>query len=96
MKLEVHIYDDRIEYRLSPFHKSSTIVFFDSINSIDIIDAKQLGVKGFKIKSSVRRIYYFGGGKRLRIKSKAEQDTYLGIWKYIEVEKLLKRSINGL
>ncbi len=90
-KLNIRVYEDRYEYRLVPYHVTNRVIMFDSIVSVDMITPVQIGVSGFKIKNtSTGMVYYFGGGKILRVRTNNSKDILIGIRGINEMLKVLE------
>ena len=90
-KLNIRVYEDRFEYRLVPYHVTNRVIMFDSIVSVDMITPVQIGVSGFKIKNtSTGMVYYFGGGKILRVRTNNSKDILIGIRGINEMLKVLE------
>lgn len=90
-KLDVSIYEDRIEYRLSPVHFSNKVIMFYDIKGIDFVTPESIGVLGFKIKKNLSgTVYYFGGHNILRIRTKRGKIIMLGTQRIIEMKKTLQ------
>ena len=71
LKFDFNIYEDRIEYRLYPFHFTNRIIESNLINKIEVVYLKQRGVYGYKIKRNHKgMIYFFGSSDFLRILTK--------------------------
>ncbi|MDK2865932.1 MAG: hypothetical protein PWP51_752 [Clostridiales bacterium] len=69
LKLTLTVFDDKIAYSLTPFHKSDRVILMSTIAGIDIIQPSCVGVFGFKIKNTMQGTYYFlGGASMVRIK----------------------------
>ncbi len=92
LKLCIAVYEDRIEYRLMPFHTSNKVVLMSSIVGIDTVRPTQLGISGFKIKNtSTGMYYYFGGESMVRIRTSNSRDLVLSVRGINEVQDVLKR-----
>lgn len=90
LRLDVSVYDDKIEYRLFPFHISNKVILFDDIENIDVTTFNQKGVYGFKIKSNWNGSIYFMGGKNvIRIVNKNKKIIMLGTKKMKEIKSVL-------
>lgn len=94
LRLDINIYNDRIEYRLYPFHVSSRIFMFNSIELIDVITIRHkfaYGFYGFKIKSNlIHSIYLFGGNNAIRIVKTGKKVIILSTQKANEVKQALE------
>lgn len=90
LKLEVKIYEETLMYRLLPFNIKNKRIKFNSIQSVERLTPKQIGVFGFKIKHNSRgAIYYFGGNELICIKRKHGKDILLGTHKIKAMQEAL-------
>lgn len=90
LKLDVSVYNDRIEYRLFPFHVSNRVIMFNSVEIIDVITLKHIGVYGFKIKNNWNgSMYFFGGNNVIRIVKKNKRVIMLSTQRMKEVKLVL-------
>ncbi|TCT15628.1 hypothetical protein EDC18_103336 [Natranaerovirga pectinivora] len=91
LKLNLTVYDDRIEYKLFPFHKSNRVIMLNSIVKIDTIRPSKLGIFGFKIKNTPSgTFYYFGGNTIMRIRTIDGKVLLIGTRKIEKMEHALK------
>ena len=90
LKLDVSVYNDRIEYRLFPLHVLNRVIMFNSIEIIDVITLKHIGGYGFKIKNYWKgSIYFFGGNNVIRIVKKNRKVIMLSTQRMKEVKLVL-------
>lgn len=90
-KLMITVYEDRIEYRLFPFHATNRVIKIDSIFEIKKVLPKELGIYGFKVKNTPTvMFYYFGGANIVRIKTGNSRDIIFGIEDLDGLKKVLK------
>lgn len=91
LKFKVSVFNDRIEYRLSPFHQSNHVIMIDDIIKIDQVHPNRLGIWGMKIKRTPSgSFYYIGGNKIIRIKTNQGKVIVIGISKIQELEDVFK------
>ncbi len=91
LQLDVYVYDDRIEYKLSPFHKSNRTTMLNSIKQIEIMSSNQLCLFGLKIKNTPSGAYYhLGGDTIIRIKTKEGKVIWISTQKSKEIEQVLE------
>lgn len=91
LKLNVIIYEDRFEYQLKPYHTTHKVTLLNSIDGIDILSPKELGIYGLKIKNTpTGMFYYFGGSNIMRIQTRNKKVIYLDIKSINEIKDFLK------
>ena len=90
LKFEIKIYEETLMYRLLPFNIKNKRIEFHSIQSMERLTSRQIGVFGFKIKNNSRgAIYYFGGNELICIKRKHGKDIMLGTHKIKAMQEAL-------
>ncbi len=91
LRLDVYVYDDRIEYKLFPFHKSNRVTMLNSIKQIEIMSSNQLCLFGLKIKNTPSGAYYhLGGDTIIRIKTKEGKVIWISTQKSKEIEQVFE------
>lgn len=91
LRLEVKVYDDRVEYKLLPIHKAYRVVMLNTIVKTDTINPSRLGIFGIKIKNTLSgTFYYLGGNSIMRITTIDGKNLYIGTRKIEEMENVVK------
>ncbi len=91
IRFDLKIYEDRIEYKLLPIHKSYKVILLNSVVKTEIIVPSQLGIFGIKIKNTPSgSFYYLGGNKIMRITTSDGKNLYIGTRKIEALQPLMR------
>lgn len=91
LRFDLKVYEDRIEYKLLPIHKSYKVVLLNSVVKTEIMTPSRLGIFGIKIKNTPSgSFYYLGGNKIMRITTSDGKNLYIGTRKIEALQPLMR------